>query len=277
VAPGIPDEGAQVVGDHHPRLVLHLATPLHDEDDAEERDLVVGEPLAGEDVQHAGQVPGHDECLEPAAPGRAAEGHPERARRRRRAEHLAYADEAIMRMGHPIRPSVRGQCSGQRVDERGGRSRVGPGDQDRHAPFEEQPGEPGQLRVEETAGHEGRQRGEGGRHPAILALGDPKRRLRLSRHVRVRDTAARRGIPQRREMNMIQRLVAVTIGGLVTFGFLVIWDATNFMDPIPAYAVASILGAVGALIWPVIVGWWFVRRRRNKAIEREVGRQMSDK
>jgi hypothetical protein len=76
---------------------------------------------------------------------------------------------------------------------------------------------------------------------------------------------------------MIQRLIAVTIGGLVTFGFLVIWDATDFMDPIPAYAVAAILGAVGALIWPVLVGWWFVRRRRNNAIEREVSRQMSEK
>ncbi len=75
---------------------------------------------------------------------------------------------------------------------------------------------------------------------------------------------------------MLQRLIAVTIGALVTFGFLVIWDATNFMDPIPAYAVAAILGAVGALIWPVVVGWWFVRRRRSNMIEREVQRQMSD-
>jgi hypothetical protein len=75
---------------------------------------------------------------------------------------------------------------------------------------------------------------------------------------------------------VIQRLIAVTIGGLVTFGFLVIWNTTKFMDPIPAFAVAAILGAVGALIWPVVVGWWFVRRRRNNAIEREVNRQMSD-
>jgi hypothetical protein len=75
---------------------------------------------------------------------------------------------------------------------------------------------------------------------------------------------------------VIQRLVAVTIGALVTFGFLVTWNTTQFMDPIPAFAVAAILGAVGALIWPVVVGWWFVRRRRNNAIEREVNRQMSD-
>jgi len=76
---------------------------------------------------------------------------------------------------------------------------------------------------------------------------------------------------------MIQRLIAVSIGALVTFGFLVIWDATDFMDPVPAYAVAALLGAVGALIWPALVGWWFVRRRRNKAIEKEVERQTTEK
>lgn len=79
---------------------------------------------------------------------------------------------------------------------------------------------------------------------------------------------------------MLQRLIAVTIGALVTFGFLVIWDATNFMDPIPAYAVAALLGAVGALIWPVIVGWWFVRRaksRREDEVQKEVERQMAGK
>jgi hypothetical protein len=75
---------------------------------------------------------------------------------------------------------------------------------------------------------------------------------------------------------MIQRFIAVSIGALVTFGFLLLWDATDFMDPIPAYAVAALLGAIGALIWPVVIGWWFVRRRRNNAIEREVERQMGD-
>jgi uncharacterized membrane protein YciS (DUF1049 family) len=79
---------------------------------------------------------------------------------------------------------------------------------------------------------------------------------------------------------MIQRLIAVTIGGLVTFGFLVIWDATNFMDPLPAYAVAAILGAVGSLIWPVIVGFWFARRareRREDRMQKEIERQIAEK
>jgi di/tricarboxylate transporter len=84
---------------------------------------------------------------------------------------------------------------------------------------------------------------------------------------------------QREGRQMIQRLIAVTIGALVTFGFLVLWDATDFMDPIPAYAVAALLGAVGALVWPVIVGWWFVRRakdRREDQIQKEVEKQMAD-
>lgn len=72
---------------------------------------------------------------------------------------------------------------------------------------------------------------------------------------------------------MLTRLIAILVGSLVTFGFLVIWDATDFMDPIPAYAVASLLGAIGAVIWPVIIGWWFVRRRRSKMVAREVERQ----
>lgn len=79
---------------------------------------------------------------------------------------------------------------------------------------------------------------------------------------------------------MLQRLLAVTIGALVTFGFLVIWDATNFMDPLPAYAVAAILGAVGALIWPIIVGFWFARRvreRREDQVQKEVERQLAEK
>jgi hypothetical protein len=75
---------------------------------------------------------------------------------------------------------------------------------------------------------------------------------------------------------MIRNLIAVTIGGLVTFGFLVIWDATDFMDPIPAYAVAALVGAVGSLIWPILVGWWLARRARDRRVAREVEKQMSE-
>jgi hypothetical protein len=75
---------------------------------------------------------------------------------------------------------------------------------------------------------------------------------------------------------MIRNLIAVTIGGLVTFGFLVIWDATDFMDPIPAYAVAALVGAVGSLIWPIVVGWWLARRARDRRVEKEVEKQMSE-
>lgn len=75
---------------------------------------------------------------------------------------------------------------------------------------------------------------------------------------------------------MIRNLIAVTIGGLVTFGFLVFWDATDFIDPIPAYALAALVGAVGSLIWPILVGWWLARRARDRRVEKEVEKQMAD-
>jgi hypothetical protein len=75
---------------------------------------------------------------------------------------------------------------------------------------------------------------------------------------------------------MIRNLIAVTIGGLVTFGFLVFWDATDFIDPIPAYALAALVGAVGSLIWPILVGWWLAGRARDRRVEKEVEKQMAD-
>jgi len=83
-----------------------------------------------------------------------------------------------------------------------------------------------------------------------------------------------------READMIQRLVGVTVGGLVTFAFLLAWDATDFMEPIPAYALAATIGAVGSLVWPALIGWWFLSRRRDRRrddIQREVDRQIAER
>jgi hypothetical protein len=78
---------------------------------------------------------------------------------------------------------------------------------------------------------------------------------------------------------MIQRILAATIGGLVTFATLLFWNITDFTDPIPAFAIASILGAIGTLIWPLIFGFWAGRRmkeRRDAEIQKEVDRQLAD-
>ena len=79
---------------------------------------------------------------------------------------------------------------------------------------------------------------------------------------------------------MIRRLLAATIGTLVTFLFLLVWNATQFMDPVPAFLVASLIGSVGGLFWPVLVGWLLVRRskeRRDEEIQKEVDKRLAEK
>lgn len=79
---------------------------------------------------------------------------------------------------------------------------------------------------------------------------------------------------------MLRTIIAAIIGGLVTFVFLVAWDATQGSTDITAYFWAGVVGAIGTLIWPAIVGIWFVRRarsRRDAKIQDEVNRQISQK
>ena len=78
---------------------------------------------------------------------------------------------------------------------------------------------------------------------------------------------------------MIQRLLAVSIGALITWLVLVFWNATNFTDPWPAFALAAILGAIASFLWPVVIGFYLGRRakeRREEQIQKEVERQVSE-
>jgi hypothetical protein len=74
---------------------------------------------------------------------------------------------------------------------------------------------------------------------------------------------------------MLAGFLGIVVGTLVTFGFLLIWDATDFMDPIPAYFVAGLIGSIGASIWPAIIAWWLVRNRRQSKVEKEVEKQLA--
>ena len=79
---------------------------------------------------------------------------------------------------------------------------------------------------------------------------------------------------------MIRSLMAALVGGLATFLFLVIWDATDFTDPMTAYMLAGVVSAIGTLLWPAVLGVWAWRRaknRRDARIEDEVNRQLSQK
>ena len=79
---------------------------------------------------------------------------------------------------------------------------------------------------------------------------------------------------------MLQRLIGVSIGALVTFLILWFGDFTNQTDLIPWYFAAAVIGAIASFFWPVVAGIWLGRRaraRRDEAIQREVDRQMAEK
>lgn len=79
---------------------------------------------------------------------------------------------------------------------------------------------------------------------------------------------------------MIRRLLAILLGTLVTFSFLLVWNATGFMDPVPAFLVASLIGSVGGVFWPVLVGWILVRnarKERDEEIQKEVDKRLAEK
>jgi len=72
---------------------------------------------------------------------------------------------------------------------------------------------------------------------------------------------------------MIQRLIGVSIGALVTF--LLLW--WNHVDS-AAWATAAIVGAIASFFWPIVAGFFLARRakqRRSDAIEAEVAKQVS--
>lgn len=79
---------------------------------------------------------------------------------------------------------------------------------------------------------------------------------------------------------MLQRLIGVSIGALVTFAILWFSDFTNQVDLIPWYLAAAVIGAIASFFWPVVAGIWLGRRakaRRDEQIQKEVDRQMAEK
>lgn len=90
---------------------------------------------------------------------------------------------------------------------------------------------------------------------------------------------------------MLQRLIGVSIGALVTFVLLLVFYGESNVggvvtpdwrivgDSSQAFLVASVLGAVASFFWPIVIGWWLVRRtkrRRDDEIQSEVQRQIND-
>jgi len=78
---------------------------------------------------------------------------------------------------------------------------------------------------------------------------------------------------------MIRNLLAALVGGVVTFVYLLIWNATQFTTPVPAFAIAGVVAAVGTFLWPFIIGLWLVGRakdRRDAKIDKEVDKRMAE-
>jgi uncharacterized membrane protein len=79
---------------------------------------------------------------------------------------------------------------------------------------------------------------------------------------------------------MIQRLIGVSIGALVTLIILWLSSVTNQTELMPWYVAAAVIGAIASFFWPVVIGIWLGRRaraRRDARIEDEVQRQLAEK
>ena len=74
-------------------------------------------------------------------------------------------------------------------------------------------------------------------------------------------------------MDMIQRIIGLAIGVIVTLILLVAMTDVTIDQAI----VPLVIGAIAAFFWPVVIGWYLVRRakaRRENKIQDEVSRQI---
>ena len=79
---------------------------------------------------------------------------------------------------------------------------------------------------------------------------------------------------------MLQRLIGVSVGAILTFLLLWLSDVTNQVDRIPWYMVAIVVGALTSFFWPVVIGFWLRRRsraQRDEEFRRTVDREVAAK
>jgi len=75
---------------------------------------------------------------------------------------------------------------------------------------------------------------------------------------------------------MLQRGIGIAVGALVTLVLLVIMAGGN---PWQDYLAPLVIGGVAAFFWPVVIGFWLVRRakqRREDQVSAEVQRQLDE-
>lgn len=78
---------------------------------------------------------------------------------------------------------------------------------------------------------------------------------------------------------MIQRILGISVGGLITFlALLILVGGTLVPDRNTAYIVSIVIGGIANFLWPIVIGMWMARRvkaRRDAQVSNEVERQMA--
>jgi lipopolysaccharide export LptBFGC system permease protein LptF len=77
----------------------------------------------------------------------------------------------------------------------------------------------------------------------------------------------------------MQRIIGIAIGAIVTYLLLLLMDTMSGEATI-RYGLAVLIGAIVSLFWPWIIGFFLLRRardRRDEHIEREVDKRLSER
>ena len=77
---------------------------------------------------------------------------------------------------------------------------------------------------------------------------------------------------------MLHRIIGIILGGITMWVILTLGD-TFTPDEQPRYVAAIVIGLAVVLLYPWLIGIWFVRRRREKRdeqIQDEVQRQLAE-
>jgi hypothetical protein len=77
---------------------------------------------------------------------------------------------------------------------------------------------------------------------------------------------------------MLQRLIGIGLGALATYLLLIIMSPPVGSDQ-QNYVTAVVVGALIGFFWPIVIGWYLVRRHRQKnadQINAEVNRQVQE-
>jgi hypothetical protein len=91
-------------------------------------------------------------------------------------------------------------------------------------------------------------------------------------------TLWRRWVARGSEETMLERLVSIVVGGIVTFLLLLLFDDGRIVgEEMTGYLLAVVIGALIALFWPFMWGTYTTRRQRARYdanVRAEVQRQV---